>query len=206
MTIIHPASTTSPLRLYGRRLMLRPLTPSDFPVWSEVRIRNHDWLTKWEPTRPATTPDPTRDRDAFTARCAQRDRDRQMGTGFSFGIFVGPLLVGEININNVARGSLQTASVGYWIDQQYAGQGLTAEGVVVALKYAFNELKLHRIEICIIPRNKNSHRVVEKIGLRSEGTAIGFLEINGVWEDHVRYAITAEEWQARRNELAEQFL
>ena len=206
MTIVHPAGTTSPLRLYGRRVMLRPLAPTDFPTWSEVRIRNHDWLTKWEPTRPATSPDPTRDRDAFTARCAQRDRERQQGTGFSFGMFIGPLLVGEININNVARGSLQSGSVGYWIDQQHAGQGLIAEGVVVALKYAFNELKLHRLEICIIPRNQNSHRVVEKIGLRSEGVAVGFLEINGVWEDHVRYAITTEEWQERRQDLTEKFL
>lgn len=206
MTILHPTNSASPLRLYGRRLMLRPLTPSDYVSWSELRIRNGDWLTKWEPTRLPTHADPVRDRDAFTARCAQRDRERQAGTGYSFGMFVGPSLVGEVNLNNVARGSLQGGSIGYWIDQKFAGQGLTAEAVVVLLRYAFAELRLHRIEICIIPRNKNSHRVVEKIGLRSEGIAISFLEINGVWEDHVRYAITVDEWQARRQEFIERFL
>jgi len=206
MTSLHPAGTTSPLRLYGRRVMMRPLTPTDFPAWSELRTRNGEWLTKWEPTRHLTHADPTTDRDAFTARCSQRDRERQAGTGFSFGTFVGPTLVGEVNLNNVARGSLQSGSIGYWIDQKFAGQGLTAESVVLLMRYAFHELRLHRIEICIIPRNHNSHRVVEKIGLRSEGVAIGFLEINGVWEDHVRYAITSEEWAERRQELTERFL
>ncbi len=61
---------------------------------------------------------------------------------------------------------------------------------------------LHRLQVSIIPRNRPSHRVAEKLGLRNEGTALLYLEINGVWEDHVRYAITAEEWAERR----EQFL
>ena len=37
-----------------------------------------------------------------------------------------------------------------------------------------------------------------KVGLRNEGTAVRYLEINGTWEDHVRYAITSEEWVERR--------
>ena len=58
----------SPLRLYGRRVTLRPLTPPDFPEWSEVRRRNDAWLTPWEPRRPPTQLDPTLSRDAFNAR------------------------------------------------------------------------------------------------------------------------------------------
>jgi ribosomal-protein-alanine N-acetyltransferase len=81
-----------------------------------------------------------------------------------------------------------------------------AEGLVVLLRYAFEELALHRIEVCIIPRNERSRRVMEKLRLREEGVALRFLEINGVWEDHLRYAITAEEWQERRAELADAWL
>ena len=55
---------------------------------------------------------------------------------------------------------------------------------------------------CIIPRNAASRRVVEKLALREEGIAERFLEINGIWEDHVRYGFTIEEWQARREELS----
>ena len=43
--------------------------------------------------------------------------------------------------------------------------------------------------------------MVEKLSLREEGIALRYLEINGVWEDHVRYGFTAEEWDARRDEL-----
>jgi len=65
---------------------------------------------------------------------------------------------------------------------------------------------LHRVEISIIPRNSASRRVVEKLGIREEGVALRFLEIDGVWEDHVRYAITAEEWLERRDELLAQWV
>jgi ribosomal-protein-alanine N-acetyltransferase len=73
--------------------------------------------------------------------------------------------------------------------------------VLVLIRFAFDELHLHRLEICIVPRNTNSRRVMEKLRIREEGVAQRFLEINGVWEDHIRYGITVEEWQQRRNEL-----
>jgi ribosomal-protein-alanine N-acetyltransferase len=101
---------------------------------------------------------------------------------------------------------MQSATVGYWIDQAWAGQALVAEGVVVLAEFAFEQLDLHRLEICIVPRNSNSRRVMEKIGIREEGLAERFLEINGVWEDHVRYGFTVEEWNAREAELRERWL
>ena len=181
--------------------MLRPLATSDFSAWREVRVRNEDWLIPWEPLRSSTLPDPTRDRSAFDARCSARDRERASDHSYPFGVFVDQQLAGEININNVTRGALQGATVGYWIDQARAGNSYTSEAVVVAAKFAFEDLQLHRLEICIVPRNTNSRRVVEKLRLRSEGVAERYLEINGTWEDHVRYAITAEEWNERATEL-----
>ena len=202
---IHPARTAA-VRLYGRRVVLRPLVPPDFAAWSEVRRRNHDWLTVWEPSRLANSPDPSVDREAFSARCALRDRERQSGTAYAFGMFVDNAFAGEVNLNNVVRGAMMGGSVGYWIDQARAGRSYTSEAVVVISRYAFEELGLHRLEICIVPRNANSHRVVAKLGLRNEGTAERFLEINGTWEDHVRYGFTSEEWTARRDELAAAWL
>lgn len=187
--------------LKGRRVVLRPLVVTDFAQWQGVRRRSHDWLTKWEPRRPPGMPDVTDSRSAFAARCRARDRERQLGTGFGFGIFVDDEFAGEININGVQRGPFQSAYVGYWIDQSAAGHGYVPEAVVVLCRYAFEELGLHRLQIAIIPRNKASRRVVEKLELRDEGTAIRYLEINGVWEDHIRYAVTAEEWKDRRMDL-----
>ena len=192
--------------LFGRRVMLRPLVVSDFPAWREVRLRCGEWLTRWEPQRLAGQPDPSRDRDAFAVRCSARQRERQLGTGYGFGIFVGGDFCGEINLSAVQRGPFQSSYVGYWMDEARAGQGYVPEALVVLARFAFEELHLHRVQIAIIPRNAASRRVVDKLGVREEGIALRYLEINGVWEDHVRYAITAEEWTTRRDELAAAWL
>ena len=188
-------------RLSGRRVLLRPLVPGDFAQWSDVRIRSASWLTRWEPARPPGVPDVTTNRSAFAARCRARDRERQLGTGYGFGIFAEDRFCGEINVNGVQRGPFQSAYVGYWVDEACAGRGYCPEAVVVLARHCFEELALHRLQIAIIPRNAASRRVVEKLCLRDEGVALRYLEINGTWEDHIRYAITAEEWQDRRSEL-----
>ncbi|MHB8507005.1 MAG: GNAT family N-acetyltransferase [Acidimicrobiales bacterium] len=190
----HRAST---LELIGRRVMLRPLVVSDFEAWREVRRRSREWLVKWEPRPLPGQPDATTDRRVFAARCGARERERQLGTGYGFGVFVDGRLSGEINLSSVQRGPYQNAYVGYWIDEAMAGHGYTPEAFVIVARFAFEDLALHRLQASIIPRNTASRRVAEKLGLRNEGTAIRYLEINGVWEDHIRYAITAEEWDRR---------
>jgi len=129
-----------------------------------------------------------------------------MGTGFGFGIFVDARLVGEITLSSIQRGPFQNGFVGYWIDEAMAGNGLAPEATVAVLRFAFEELALHRIEIAIVPRNRASRRVVEKLDLREEGVALRYLEIDGHWEDHVRYAVTSEEWAERREELTGSWL
>ena len=74
------------------------------------------------------------------------------------------------------------------------------------MRYAFDVLGLHRIEAAIVPRNDASRRVVEKLQMREEGVAQRFLQIQGVYEDHVRYAMTVEEYRDREAELYVQFL
>ena len=195
-----------PEELHGRRVTLRPLQPSDYEAWREVRRRCGEWLTKWEPRPGPGTPDVVEDPKAFAARCAARDRERQLGTGYGFGVFVDSRFVGEVNLNSVQRGAFQNAYVGYWIDQAAAGNGYTPEAVVVSFRFAFEEAGLHRLQVAVVPRNHASKRVANKLWLRDEGTAVRYLEINGRWEDHVRFAITAEEWVERRDEYLETWI
>lgn len=194
-------------RLRGRRVLLRVLDPRDFSDWREVRRHNTDWLTQWEPRRIPGQADVVEDRDAFAARCSARAREWQLGTGYGFGIFTEEGdFAGELNLSSVQRGPFQNAYAGYWIDERRAGRGYTPEALVVALRFAFEDLALHRVQVAIIPRNRASRRVVEKLVLREEGLALRYLEINGVWEDHVRYAMTVEEWEERRDELVDRWL
>jgi ribosomal-protein-alanine N-acetyltransferase len=198
-------SIYSPISLHGRRVVLRTMTENDYEGWLEVRGRCHEWLLKWEP-RSAHSSHLAEDQRSFVSRCAIRERERQMGTGYGFGIFVDGRFVGEITLSSIQRGPLQSAYIGYWIDEAVAGRGLMPEAVVTMMQYAFESLRLHRIEINIIPRNAPSRRVVEKLGLRFEGIAERYLEIDGAWEDHARYAITAEEWNDRAPELVADWL
>jgi ribosomal-protein-alanine N-acetyltransferase len=188
----------TPLVLRGRRVVLRPLVPDDFDGWREVRTRCADWLIKWEPARIDGYPDPVEDRRAFAARCGARERERQLGSGYGFGVFVNGAFAGEMNLSGLQRGPFQNGFIGYWIDEALAGQGYTPEAAAVLIRFALEEVGLHRIQVSIIPRNAPSRRVAAKLLLREEGIAERFLEIDGIWEDHVCYAITAEEWDERR--------
>ncbi len=191
-------------RLRTERLELRPLVPSDFAQWNEVRERCRDWLARWEPRPPAGAPDPSRDPQAFANRCRVRERERTLGTAFDFGLWHEGWFCGEINVSHVARGAFQSAHVGYWIDERLAGKGLVAEGLLAVFGFAFDQAGLHRVQVSIMPRNAASLRVVSKLGLRSEGIAQGYIQIAGVWEDHQRFGLTLEEWQVRREEMAAQ--
>ncbi len=187
--------------LIGTRVELRPLVEADFGEWQAVRRANREWLSPWEPQAQPAQPDVVENRLAFANRCSTRAREREIDIGYGFGVFADGHLIGEMNLSNVQRGPFQTAHVGYWIDERFAGHEYAPEALVVMLDYAFEILGLHRVQINIIPRNHASRRVVEKLGLRNEGVALRYLEINGRWEDHVRYAITVEEWQVRGPEL-----
>ena len=195
-----------PTQLRGRRILLRPLVLADFEGWREVRQRNRDWLLKWEPKPPPGQPDDTESKPAFNARCGAREREWQLGTGYGFGIFVDGRLAGEINLSGVQRGPFQNTYVGYWIDEAQAGNGYVPEALVAVSRFAFEELRLHRVQVAIIPRNRASRRVVEKLELRDEGVAVRYLAINGRWEDHIRYALTAEEWAQRAQELIAEWI
>ncbi len=188
------------LELPGWRIRLATLVESDYEAWLAVRTRCRSWLVPWEP-RSKGAPLAPEDAVSFSARCGMRERERQLGSGFGFGIFVEGRFAGEITLSSIQRGPFQNGAIGYWIDQELAGSGFVPEAVVVVLQFAFETLRLHRIEVAIIPRNVASRRVVEKLALRNEGVALGFLEINGEWEDHVRYAMTSEEWAVRGPEL-----
>ena len=191
----------------GPRVELRALTGADYAAWRDVRVRSRDWLEPWEPLPDPGTPDPVVDTEAFRARCGAWDRQRHFDTAYGFGLFLRDgSLVGEVSLGSVLRGPFQSAFIGYWVDAAHAGQGFVPEGVVLLIRYGFEELGLHRMEAAIVPRNRASRRVAEKLGLRDEGTAARFLQIRGVWEDHVRYAITLEEWVARKQELEQAFL
>jgi ribosomal-protein-alanine N-acetyltransferase len=193
--------------LVGSRILLRPLRPEDWEAWRDVRTRCRDWLERWEPVPEAGSADPARDYEAFRARCAAWERQRHFDAAYGFGLFLNDgRFAGEVSLGSVQRGPFQMGYIGYWIDEAWGGNEYVPEGVVLLIRYSFETLRMHRLEAAIVPRNLPSRRVAEKLGLRNEGTAHRFLQIQGTYEDHIRYAITLEEWSERSPELLARFV
>jgi ribosomal-protein-alanine N-acetyltransferase len=68
------------------------------------------------------------------------------------------------------------------------------EAVRATTMFAFRAAGLHRVQAAVMPRNASSQRVMDKVGYRREGMAQRYLCIAGAWEDHLVFAMTAEEW------------
>jgi ribosomal-protein-alanine N-acetyltransferase len=107
-------------------------------------------------------------------------------------------LCGVMNVTEIVRGPLRGANLGYYAFAPLAGQGYMREGLELVLRQAFGPLDLHRLEANVQPANAASLALVLRSGFRVEGYSPRFLKIAGRWRDHVRTAIHAEEWRARR--------
>ena len=179
-----------PVWLSSGSVTLRPLTYGDNRAWRDARRRNADWLRPWEATvPPGAEARPT----SFRALVWRLNKSARAGATYPFAVEVDGQFAGQVTVNNIVRGSAQLASVGYWLDQRYAGRGVMPTAVALVIDHCFFTAGLHRIEVAIRPENSNSLRVVEKLGLREVGYAPKFLHIDGAWRDHRIYAITVEE-------------
>ena len=106
-------------------------------------------------------------------------------------------LVGVINLMEVVRGLFQSAYLGYYAFEPFAGSGYMTEGLALVLDEAFGPLGLNRLEANIQPGNTRSSRLVSRLGFRLEGFSPRYLKIGGRWRDHERWAVLAEEWKSR---------
>ena len=101
-------------------------------------------------------------------------------------------LAGIVTIDSIIRGRFQSASLSYAAFAPSAGRGYMSEGLALVLRYAFTELRLHRLEANIQPGNQASLRLVRRQGFRKEGYSPDMLFIDGAWRDHERWAIIRE--------------
>jgi ribosomal-protein-alanine N-acetyltransferase len=181
-----------PARLQDGRVGMRPPRLRDARAWSAVRIANEEWLAPWEPT----SLEPWRSRHAassWPSAVSSLRRLARAGIVLPFIVTYDDELVGQLTVNNVVRGALRSAQIGYWIDRGHAGRGIITTAVALATDHCFGPVGLHRIEIDIRPENVPSRRVVEKLGFREEGYRVRYLDIAGAWRDHVAYGMTVEE-------------
>ena len=178
--------------LKGSRVSLRMPHTDDFREWAALRAESRDFLEPWEPRWMADE----LERPAWRLRIKRYREDFLNGLAVPFFIFDNQTrrLVGGVTIGNIRHGVSQSAHIGYWIGAKYAGRGFMVEAVQLLVPFAFETLRLHRIEAACIPDNARSIRVLEKAGFRREGLLRSYLRINGAWQDHYLYALIADDW------------
>jgi len=170
----------------GDRVALRQPQMADHPEWAALREKSREFLKPWEPIWPVD--DLTR--GAFRRRLKRYAEDQRSDQAYSFFIFrkADGLLVGGVTLANVRRGVAQAGSIGYWMGEPYARDGLMSAALRALLPFSFVTLRLHRLEAACIPTNVASIRLLEKSGFQREGYARQYLCINGAWQDHLLYA------------------
>ncbi|MBD8870690.1 GNAT family N-acetyltransferase [Nocardioides donggukensis] len=182
--------TSWPVTLRHGSVTLRPLELSDAGDWRDARIRNSAWLGPWDATVPPHSSGRPATFRGLVKRLSRLARDDQ---AMPFALLVDGEFAGQVTVNNIVRGSAQFASLGYWLDQRFAGRGVMPLAVALVIDHCFANAGLHRIEVAIRPENTNSLRVMEKLAIPEIGHAPYFLHIDGAWRDHTLFAITTEQ-------------
>jgi ribosomal-protein-alanine N-acetyltransferase len=171
----------------GARVYLRPPRPRDASRLAELARASRRLHRPWVHP-PQTAPAAAR-----WIRAAGPTRRRLLVCRRADGA-----ITGVVNLNEIVRGAFHSAYLGYYGFSPHAVQGYMTEGLRLALRHAFRDLRLHRLEANIQPGNHASRALVRRLGFRREGFSPRYLKIGGRWRDHERWAIVREAWAARR--------
>lgn len=173
--------------LKGEGVYLRYPQMGDYPAWAALRRESREFLEPWEPAWAADE----LSRGAFRRRIRRYLREIRADTAYPFFLFrtEDRALLGGCTLSHVRRGVTQSASIGYWIGARFARHGYMYAAVQALLPFVFQTLRLHRLEAACVPENEASRSLLQKLGFKEEGLARSYLQINGVWRDHVLFAL-----------------
>lgn len=181
--------------LHTARLCIRPLFVGDYHIWREA------WSALGAPKSPwdlqvQSAHDLTP--GAFETYVQSTHKLLRTDTNYFLAIFndAEDQFLGTISLMDLSRGRFQNAYLGYGILHTHWRQGYAIEACERMLAFAFNTLKLHRVEAGIEPDNLPSNALAQKLGLRHESLSPRRLFVRDQWRDMNLYALTMEEYHS----------
>lgn len=171
---------------------IRPLTEQDAGAVAALHLANRAFMAPTEPHR---------EDDFYTeagqaAAIAQRLEMDRAGTAAHFAILDdGGEIIGQITLNSIVRGPLQSGNIGYWVSEHANGRGIASAALALLVRKAFDDLNLHRLDAGTLLDNHASQRVLLKAGFTRYGLAPQFLRINGQWRDHVLFQLINDSYR-----------
>lgn len=181
----------------GDLVYLRRAVRSDREEWVALREGSEAFLRPWNPEPP---PGQARDGRSLFRRTLKTTNTTTEQRHLVCRID-DDAIVGMANVFQIFRGPFQNGIMGWWCGEPFVRRGYTKDAVRALVGHAFRStsakgLGLHRVEANIKPDNEPSLRVAGAVGMRREGLSLRYLQINGEWADHVRFALTVEDWRA----------
>lgn len=86
------------------------------------------------------------------------------------------------------------AEIGYFIKPEYWGQGFGTEMGTALIHYLFQNTRIHKIIASCNENNKNSERIMYKLGMKKEGIFKKARYKHGQWENEIKYGLLKDEW------------
>lgn len=195
-SFIHPGwpepSPTVSL-LDGRRLRLRPVQFQDYRRWSALRIRDEEILRPVEPTTSHPWPE-VHSFSAWIDYFSHLRKKARRGEIVPLVIELDGRFVGQLTLESIQRGSVSTASIGYWVYSGVSDAGVGTAACALGVDHAFFRVNLHRVVATYLPSNPASGRILRNNGFREEGYLVRNLHIDEKWMDHYLMAIVADDY------------
>jgi ribosomal-protein-alanine N-acetyltransferase len=180
------------IRKKNGNLVLRTLQASDYKVWRDTFSTLPPPKNRWD-SKPRKRAELKR--TDFNKILRQQKQNRKRDYFYDLALFhrKSKAFLGTLSVMNVDRGLSHSAYIGYRIFQPYWGNGYGTQAVKMLLEFGFKDLKLHRLEAGVEPKNKRSIALAKRLGLRREGLKQKMVYLRGNWVDLIIYAITCDE-------------
>ena len=164
--------------------VLKPPQLSDFRQWATLRAESEAFLQPFEPLWPRDDFTPS----AFRRRLQRYRRDANGNFGHVWFIKSSDgAVLGGISLTNIRLGVAQAGTLGYWLGEAYAGQGIMGVCLVAVMNHANSHMGISRFEAATLKENHRSIRLLGRLDFVREGVAERYLRINGMWQDHLLF-------------------
>ena len=175
-------------------MTLRFIRPDEAEALYKLVDNNRAYLRKWLPWVDAQT-GPEVSKKNIVERMEKAEKEEALGLG----IYLDEILIGSIGFNRIVS-TRKKASIGYWVSEDFQGDGIVTDCVRAIVSYGFKELRLHRIRIQCNPKNGKSAAIPERLGFTFEGIAREDELLLGHFEDSSICSILVHEWKSRNKQ------
>ena len=175
-----------------RDIFLRGPEVTDAEVAYRIIDAQREYLGEWlDWVHRTTTVQQTLD---FIQMSIKLNAGGQKLTSF---IFKNKQLVGSLSLVRISK-EHRKAEIGYWLDENFQGQGIVSKSIAKFIEYSFDELHLNKLTIKVVEQNKKSCAVPLRLGFVQEGILRREVRFRGKFYNKLIFGLLKEEWQNKK--------